>query len=76
MSMGCDVETDDPPTIVFRDAVSGGVTWEWTPPLALWLDMLAFAAVTERSIEALINDALTEWLRKEGELEGGVRPVK
>jgi len=69
MSRAMAVEVDDPPTIVFREAGSGA-TWEWTPPLDLWLDMQAFAAASGLSIEEVINRALTDWLRKEGELEG------
>ena len=66
MSVAAVLDDEEPPTIVFKEAMSG-TTWEWTPPADLWLDIQAYAAVTGLTIEALIHRALTDWFDKEGE---------
>lgn len=48
--------------IVIRDG-STGETFEWNPPDALWLDMLAFCRVRDLTIEELIRKALTDFFR-------------
>jgi hypothetical protein len=54
---------DDPPTITIRNSVTGEA-FDWNPGTETWLDLRAFAAAANLTIEQLINLALERFLRE------------
>lgn len=54
----------DVPTFVIRDAASGE-SFTFTPPLNLWLDMLAYQEVFGGTLEELIRAAVDRLVNQE-----------
>jgi hypothetical protein len=52
-----------PPVIIVRDEW-GNVVAQWEPSADLWLDMQAFAAACDISIDQLVDRALTAYVHE------------